>query len=247
MHKGFLGLTVGFMVLFSGGCDHRGTVHWEYSGDRGPEHWGTLDESFEMCAKGRNQSPISLTDFIEADLPPLAFSYGAAAKDILNNGHTIQVSFEKGSTLTVDQTDFTLLQCHFHAPSEHHVHARPFPMEAHLVHADDKGNLAVVAVLFEIGAANALLETFWKQMPQEAGQQRNLSEVHTVTGLLPQDRDYYRYNGSLTTPPGTEGVRWLIMKAAVTASEAQIKAFEHVMHHPNNRPIQPTNARVILK
>ncbi|MCF7972840.1 MAG: carbonic anhydrase family protein [Phycisphaerae bacterium] len=234
-------------MVFGGGCHTGGDVHWEYSGDKGPEHWGTLDKSFEMCSKGKNQSPINLTDFIEADLKPLKFNTAAFAREILNNGHTVQVNFEKGSKLTVDTIDFTLLQCHFHAPSEHHMNGKSYAMEAHLVHADDMGNLAVVAVMFEPGSVNPWLETLWKQMPKEQGERHSLSEGSTVRGILPNDRDYYRYNGSLTTPPGTEGVRWLVMKTTMTASEEQIKMFEQVMHHPNNRPIQPTNARMVLK
>ncbi|MDA0990375.1 MAG: carbonic anhydrase [Verrucomicrobia bacterium] len=235
------------ILLCGGGSSYGEGVHWTYSGDTGPEHWGELDESFEMCAKGKNQSPINLTDFIEADLPPIRFAYGAPARTILNNGHTIQVAFEAGNQMTIDGDDFRLLQFHFHAPSENHIDAKSFPMEAHLVHANDQGDLAVVAVMFESGEPNTLLDALWQQMPKVSGDEHPLPEQLMVDGLLPEDRDYYRFNGSLTTPPGTEGVRWFVLKEAVSASAEQIKTFEHVIHHPNNRPIQPTNARVVLK
>ena len=224
-----------------------GKAHWGYSGKTGPSHWGKLDKSFEMCSKGKNQSPIDIKNCLDVDLKPIKFDYCSLAKDIVNNGHTIQVDFKKGSKITIDNINFQLLQFHFHTPSENHIKGKEFPMEAHLVHIDKKGNIAVISVMFKVGEENTLLAELWKQMPEKKGEMHCLSKSGKASGLLPQNRDYYRFNGSLTTPPGTEGVRWIVMKRAMTASKEQIEKFAHVMHHPNNRPIQPINARVILE
>jgi carbonic anhydrase len=222
-------------------------VHWGYSGHEGPEHWGDLDPAFALCGTGKNQSPIDLSGFVEADLAPIAFEYGAGAQGAINNGHTIQANVAPGSRITVDGHGFELKQFHFHSPSENLVDGRSFPMEAHLVHADADGNLAVVAVLFEEGEANPAVAAVWEKMPAEAGGKAALETAADPQGLLPADRDYYRFNGSLTTPPCSEGVWWLVMKQPVTVSKEQIAAFEAVMHHPNNRPVQPANARPVLK
>jgi carbonic anhydrase len=222
-------------------------AHWSYSGHRGPEHWGELADAYKMCALGKNQSPIDLTGFIEAELPPLSLTYGAGASEILNNGHSVQVNYKGGSTLEIEGRAFELKQFHFHAPSENRIEGKSFPMEVHLVHADKDGNLAVIAVMVEEGEANGLLASLWKDMPRHEGDRSALSGGLNVMSLLPKDKDYYRFNGSLTTPPCSEGVFWVVMKEPVTASPEQIKEFEEVMHHPNNRPLQPKNARVILK
>lgn len=221
-------------------------IHWTYSGNGGPEHWGELDPKFVLCATGKNQSPVNLTGFVEADLAPIEFSYSPGGNEILNNGHTIQINYQQGSTIAVGGHAFELKQFHFHAPSENEIEGKSFPMEAHFVHADQDGNLAVVAVMLEEGAANAELEKAWQQMPAEGGK-HSLTPVVLASALLPESKDYYRFDGSLTTPPCSEGVWWLVMKAPVAVSKAQIEEFAHAMHHPNNRPIQPIFARAILK
>ena len=158
-----------FAVAHSGGLPH-----WGYSGDKGPKHWAELSPQYSACS-GKNQAPINLTEFIEADLEPLEFAYRAGGDEISNNGHTVQVSYEAGNTIGVDGQTFHLVQFHFHAPSENHVNGESFPMEAHLVHADKDGNLAVVAVLFTQGKANAALAEAWAKMPQHAGDKHTFS------------------------------------------------------------------------
>ena len=232
-------------VSLIGGCATQNT-HWGYSGHEGPENWATLSSDNFACS-GKNQSPINLSGFIEADLSPIQFNYKAGGHEILNNGHTVQVNYEKGSSIKVDGTAFELLQFHFHTPSENHINGQSFPMEAHLVHADKNGNLAVVAVMFKQGAANGGLTKAWSSMPKHAGDKHKLPQTVSASSILPENRDYYRFNGSLTTPPCSEGVRWLVMKNAVTVSKQQIEAFSHVLHGTNNRPIQAVNARTILK
>ena len=234
------------MLMLSGAAFSASSVHWEYSGEVGAENWAKLSPDFSACA-GKNQSPINLTGFIEAALKPIAFKYKAGSTDILNNGHTVQVNAAAGSSITLDGIQFELKQFHFHAPSENLIKGQSYPLEAHLVHADKDGNLAVVAVMFSEGKANKALEKAWAQMPMKEGDKVALSASLAPQDILPKNRDYYRFNGSLTTPPCTEGVRWLVMKHAVTASAEQIEAFTHVMHHPNNRPTQSVNARPVLK
>lgn len=223
-----------------------GQLHWSYSGDTGPEHWAELSPQYGACS-GKNQAPINLTEFVEADLEPIDFAYRAGGGEISNNGHTVQVSYEAGSTIGVDGQTFHLVQFHFHAPSENHIDGESFPMEAHLVHADKDGNLAVVAVMFTQGEANEALAEAWANLPQRAGDKYTLPSPIDASDLLPANRDHYRFNGSLTTPPCTEGVRWLVMKHPVSASKEQLETFARAIPHPNNRPIQATNARVVLQ
>lgn len=224
-----------------------GGQHWGYTGQTGPQHWGALKSEYALCGSGKNQSPVNLEAMVNADLPKIDFDYTTSAKDILNNGHTVQVNYKGGSSIEVDGTRFELKQFHFHAPSENMIDGKSFPMEGHLVHADAKGNLAVVAVMFEQGPANAAISKLWKQMPEHEGGDHMLAARVDVSDILPKNRDYYRFNGSLTTPPCTEGVRWLVMKQPVSLSAEQISAFKHVMHHDNNRPVQPMGARTVLK
>ena len=146
----------------------------------------------------------------------------------------------------VDGVSFELKQFHFHVPSENHINGKSYPMEAHLVHADKDNHLAVVAVMFEAGQPNALLDKVWQQAP-DIGGKASLTTDLPAAALLPSERDYYRFNGSLTTPPCSEGVRWLVLKQPVTASNAQLKQLVHHIHHENNRPLQAVNARVILQ
>jgi carbonic anhydrase len=222
-------------------------AQWGYSGEIGPEHWGELSDKYEMCAKGKNQSPIDLADFTDADLPPIEFSYSSDAKEIVNNGHSVQANYAAGSSISVDGHEYSLLQFHFHSPSENHIKGKSFPMEGHLVHADKDKNLAVVAVMFEEGKASGAMADLWEQMPSKAGDKATLSSSVNALTLLPENRDYYSFNGSLTTPPCSEGVKWMVMKQPVSVSNDQVEAFKRVMGHPNNRPVQPVNARAILE
>ncbi len=222
-------------------------AHWGYSGHEGPEHWGELDPKYAPCSEGRNQSPVNLTGMIESELPPIAINYQSGGNEILNNGHNVGVNYKPGSTITVEGNEFELKQFHFHAPGENTIEGRSYPMEAHFVHTDKEGRLAVISVMFKTGEKNAELEKAWAHMPEKAGEKNALPKSVDGDNLLPKDRDYYRFSGSLTTPPCSEGVLWLVMKNFDTASKEQIDKFAHTMHHPNNRPVQPLNSRAILK
>lgn len=224
-------------------------THWGYDGEAAPQNWSKLDPKFVMCGLGRNQSPIDISGFVEADLKPLKFKYSAGAQEIaiVNNGHTIQINYAPGSSVTVDGIEFELKQFHFHSPSENKIDGKQFPLEAHLVHADKDGNLAVVSAMFQEGAASPALAKLWEKLPTKSGDKNPLPTGLSVAQLLPASRDYYRYDGSLTTPPCSEGVRWLVMKKVGTVSKAQIDQFAKTMGHANNRPLNPVNARTVLK
>ena len=225
-------------------------IHWSYMGAEGPEYWGDLSKKFQMCKIGKNQSPIDISekDSIETkNLKPLLLKYNALATKIVNNGHTIKVSFEKGSKLEIDGKIFYLKQFHFHTPSENSIEGKLFPMEAHLVHISENGEIAVIGVMFELGKANNLLSKIIKNIPTKIGENKPLYAYKlNAIDLLPNNKNYYRFNGSLTTPPCSEGVRWFVLKTAVTISKEQLEKFSDVMGK-NNRPLQPINARKILK
>lgn len=220
--------------------------HWTYEGKNGPKEWGSLDSSYATCAVGKTQSPIDIKGAKKADLPALNFSYRTVPLSIIDNGHTIQVNYGPGSTLTVGERLYTLKQFHFHHPSEEHVNGKDFPLVAHLVHADADGHLAVVAVLFEIGNANSLVDTLWKNIPSEKEKPHDIPSISIqAQDLLPNERSYFTYAGSLTTPPCSERVSWYVLNSYATISPQQVAAFAKI-YPMNARPIQPTNGREIV-
>jgi carbonic anhydrase len=238
-------LTLGVMFACANAWAVTPGTHWDYSGEAGPQNWAKLTPEFQAC-NGENQSPVNLDGFIEAELAPLQVDYRNGASEVANNGHTVQVAYEPGSTLTLDGKTFELIQFHFHMPSENQIKGQSYPLEGHLVHADQNGNLAVVAVMFKAGEQNAVLASLWKTPPAEGKKQPVAPRVN-IRQMLPDDLDYYRFNGSLTTPPCSEGVRWLVLKQPIVASQDQIEAMTKAVGHANNRPLQPVNARVILQ
>jgi carbonic anhydrase len=221
--------------------------HWTYAGKEGPENWGNLDSSYAACSNGHAESPINITGARKTDLPALKFDYHSVPLNIVDNGHTIEINYAAGSTLTVGEQIYTLKQFHFHHPSEEHVDGKGFPLVAHLVHADADGHLAVVAVLFELGSANPLIDTLWKNIPSEKEKPQDIPSVSIqVRDLLPNGVGYFTYTGSLTTPPCTEGVSWYVLKRHVTVSPQQLAAFAKI-YPMDARPIQPTDGRDILE
>ncbi|NOU24076.1 MAG: carbonic anhydrase family protein [Methylotenera sp.] len=221
--------------------------HWTYEGKEGPESWGKLSPEFATCDVGRNQSPINIEETMHATLKPLKAIQKFAAKDIFNNGHTVQINFKEGNMLALDNAAFQMKQVHFHSPSENTIRGKSFPLEAHFVHADAKGNLTVIGVMYTEGKANTALAKLWEQLPNEISEPIELKNRVIPSDLIPENRSYYRFSGSLTTPPCSEGVRWLLMKNPLTVSKEQIEAFKHAVHHNNNRPVQALNGRVIVE
>ena len=221
-------------------------VEWGYEAENGPEVWAQLSSEYVLCAEGTHQSPIDIVNPISAKFPEFVFNYQPAALNIRNTGHTIEVAYPEGSWIEVDGTRYQLLQFHFHAPSEHTVVGQPFDMEMHLVHKSEDGNLAVVGVLIESGRENAEFTSIWDHIPSASGESLHIESVtFNAIDLLPGTRNTYRYDGSLTTPPCSEGVKWFVLTTPIEMSEAQIAAFRAIIHD-NNRPVQPLNGRKLL-
>jgi carbonic anhydrase len=219
--------------------------HWAYEGKEGPAEWGKIDTSFATCSMGHAQSPIDIKGATAADLPVLKFDYKAVPLNIIDNGHTIQITYPAGSSLTVGGKSYTLQQIHFHHPSEEQINGHASDMVAHFVHSDTEGHLAVVAVLLKQGAENSQLASVWKNIPSEKEKAVTVSGVQVnVTNLLPTDHGYYTFAGSLTTPPCSEGVTWYVLKQPTSISANEIAAFAK-LYPKNARPVQPLNNRKI--
>ena len=221
--------------------------HWSYEGKTGPQAWGKLKPEFSTCANGKRQSPIHIEDAITLQGPadPIQFNYQPSKGVVVNNGHTVQVDVTGDNTLTTRDTTYKLVQFHFHHPSEEQINQKTYPMVAHLVHRNEQGQLAVVAVLFNVGTANSLIHKVWTYMPLDANDSVRMPEgLVNLNELLPRDQRYYQFMGSLTTPPCTEGVLWMIFKQPVTVSAEQLKLLGQLF--PNNaRPVQPVNGRPV--
>jgi len=221
--------------------------HWGYDHKNGPTHWSEINAKYELCKNGKNQSPINITHQIKVPHDKLSINYHTNVVEILNNGHTIQFNVNLGSYIKIENKNFDLTQFHFHSPSENTINGKRFPLEGHFVHTDKKGNLTVLSVMFEDGDNNPIVEKLWEKMPSKIGKHIPLNENITAFNLMPKNKDYYRFNGSLTTPPCSEGVRWYVLKNPIAISTNQIKKFHSAVHHDNNRPIQPLNARLVLE
>lgn len=223
---------------------HAGAAHWSYQGEGGPATWGSLKPEFAKCASGARQSPIDIRDGIAVDLEPVKFDYRASGFGVIDNGHTVQVNVAAGNAIEVLGRRYELLQFHFHRPSEERINGRQFDMVAHLVHKDLDGRLAVVAVLLDRGSAQPLVQAIWNNLPLEKGEEQAARVPIDLNHLLPQDRRYYTYMGSLTTPPCSEGVLWMVMQQPVTVSPEQIDIFAR-LYPMNARPIQSAAGRLI--
>ena len=220
-------------------------AHWSYSGAGGPENWGKLSPENNKCATGTRQSPIDIRDGVKVELAPVKFDYQAGGYRVVDNGHTIQVNVAPGSTIEVLGRRYELVQFHFHKPAEERVNGRAFDMVAHLVHKDPEGRLAVVAVLLDRGGmAQPLIQTVWNNLPLEKGDEVAARAPLDLNALLPTDRRYYTYMGSLSEPPCTEGVLWMVMKTPVEVSPEQIAIFSR-LYPMNARPIQSVSGRLI--
>lgn len=226
---------------------HGGEVHWGYEGENGPQNWGKLKPEFNVCAIGKRQSPINIEESatLQGPAEPLQFNYTASSGTVVNNGHTIQVDLAGDNSLTVRGSTYRLLQFHFHTPSEEQVNYRNSSMVAHLVHKNNEGQLAVVAVLLDPGVANALIGKVWTYMPLDTNDRVRMPlGIIDMNELLPKDQRYFQFIGSLTTPPCTEGVLWMVLKQPTQLSREQIRMFQQLF--PNNaRPVQPVNGRPV--
>jgi carbonic anhydrase len=223
-----------------------GAEHWSYEGPQGPEKWGDLEPANRVCSVGGQQSPVDVVDTISAKLTPIKPNWARRADTIVNNGHTIQLNFAEGSKLTAPGGEYKLVQCHFHRPSEHLVNGKTYPMEVHFVHANAAGGLAVVGVLMENGKPNAMFNKIVSTMPAKEGPPVKADAAINPNGLLPSKLTYYRYPGSLTTPPCSETVDWLLLTEPIQVAAADVEAFSK-LYARNARPPQKSNRRFVLR
>ena len=221
--------------------------HWTYEGEEGPSRWGELDPSYAACGTGKSQSPIDVANATEQDLLNISFHYQPSAVNILNNGHTVQANYDPGSYIELDNTRYDVVQFHYHAPSEHTVDGESFPAELHIVHRNAEGNLAVVGILLRQGSENAAYQPFIDNLPAETTDVKEAGVTINAGDLLPSLGTTFRYSGSLTTPPCTEGVSWLLMTTPVELSAQQLAALDSLFEGGNNRPVQPINDRTLVE
>lgn len=227
---------------------HDGNATWSYEGETGPEHWGDLDPTYVLAKTGKEQSPIDLDPAASTaeGADALAFAYQPTTLEVLHNGHTVEDNYNDGGSIELGGTEYKLAQFHFHSPSEHTVAGKHAAAEMHFVHHDADGGLAVVAVFIDEGAENAVFKSIGNYLPEEVGRADHVDGISIdATALLPTNRATWRYDGSLTTPPCSEGVRWVVMKEHITASAEQIERFRR-LYGGNNRPTQPLNGRELV-
>ncbi|HEY8605488.1 MAG TPA: carbonic anhydrase family protein [Noviherbaspirillum sp.] len=217
---------------------------WSYEGENGPEQWAKLRPDWARCGAGQRQSPIDIRDGIQVDLEPVSFDYRPSSFNVVDTGRTVQVNLAPGNRISLTGRSYALEHFHFHRPAEEKIDGRGFEMVAHLVHRDDEGRMAVVAVLIENGSAHGLLQTVWNNLPLEKHMPVAPPALLDVGQILPQRREYYTYMGSITTPPCSEGVLWIVLKEPVQASARQIGIFSR-LYPMNARPVQPSSGRPI--
>ena len=220
--------------------------HWSYSGPAGPQTWGGLKPDFALCANGQRQSPIDIHGGLPVQLEPVQFNYKASRFGVVDNGHTVQANVAGGNFIEVGGRRFELKQFHFHRPSEERIDGRQFEMSLHLVHQDDRGRLAVVALLMDRGSPHPAVQKVWNSLPLERQEELPARTPLELADLLPDDPSYYTYMGSLTTPPCSEGVQWIVMRHPVSVSSAQIELFAR-LYPMNARPLQQVAGRRILQ
>jgi carbonic anhydrase len=243
--KAFAGLAL-CPLCATAGAAAEGAHHWSYEGEAGPARWGELDPANQVCSIGSQQSPIDIGSTVSANLFPIEVHWADTADTIVNNGHTIQLNMAEGSTLKLGGATFNLVQFHFHRPSEHMIDGKSFPMEVHFVHRMASGTLGVVGVLMQAGAANPAFAKIVATMPQSEGPAVKADAAINPNALLPAKLGYYRYEGSLTTPPCSEVVDWMVLTDPITVGAEDIAAFAK-LYPMNARPVQKDNRRFVLQ
>lgn len=221
----------------------RGTA-WSYEGELGPANWSKINDGWAKCGTGNRQSPIDLRDGIKVNLEQIAFDYHPSSFTEVNNGHTIQVEVGSGNFITVGNQTYELQQFHFHRPSEERINGKGTEMVMHMVHKSAEGKFAIVAVLLERGQQHGLMQTIWDNLPLEKNEVVSPSIVIDPMDALPEKREYFTYMGSLTEPPCTEGVLWMVFKQPRQASPSQMALFSR-LYPLNARPLQSTAGRMI--
>jgi carbonic anhydrase len=245
--RALIAITVICISLWMGEVAIAQPIHWSYQDITGPDHWAELDPAFATCQNGQGQSPINLTATESADLSTLDFNYSSVPLNLLNDGHTIQVPYAPGSYITFDDQRYDLLQFHFHSPSEHAIENKFWDAELHLVHQNNSGDLAVIAVLLKEEDTDSPTDAFDKiseSLPASQGNKIRTGKTINAQNLLPRQKTTYRYSGSLTTPPCSESVTWLVMSEPVSLPTAQMAQYKKLLNH-NNRPLQLREKRTV--
>jgi carbonic anhydrase len=247
---------IGVLIIFSsmlGACSFQAedshpiaAAHWTYEGAEGPEHWGD-EPSYATCSTGTSQSPIDISVPSEKDLKNISFHYQPSEVNILNNGHTAQVNYDAGSYIELDGARYDVAQFHYHTPSEHAIDGKLFAAEIHIVHKNADGELAVVGIMLEAGSENLAFAPFISNLPAEEAEVKDTGVTINAADFLPAVQTTFRYTGSLTTPPCTEGVHWLVMTVPVELSAAQLNSLATLFEHHNNRPVQELNDRPLAE
>lgn len=224
--------------------ERHASVPWSYGGAGGPDQWAELQPENRLCADGNRQSPIDIRETIKVDLTPIEFAYRPSQFRIIDTGRALQVAVSENRFSLLGKR-YELVQIQFHQPSEERIDGKGFDMAAHLIHRSDDNKLAVVAVMLEKGAEHPLIQTLWNHLPLERGEDIYPPGVAIdLNQLLPEKKQHFAYMGSLTTPPCTEGVLWLVMKNPVQVSAEQVAIFSR-LYQNNARPLQPSFGRLI--
>jgi len=236
-----------FCVVTTIGAAQTG-AHWDYYGKTGPLGWGRLDPAYRLCSEGKEQSPIDIRGAkLNKALQPIEFHYLSASVELENTGNGVVVHVKPGSYIVANGVRYDLQELEFHHPGEEAINGKLTDMDVHLTHKSADGKLAVLAVRLseDRGDPNATLATLWRHLPTEAGKTDKVNDLVNPGGLLPADRGYWTYTGSLTTPPCTEGVSWFVFEQPVSISRSQLRAFEALGYKINSRPVQDRNGRKI--
>jgi carbonic anhydrase len=217
---------------------------WSYEGETGPANWSRINPDWASCSSGTRQSPIDIRDGLKLDLEPIVFDYQPSSFTVVDNGHTVEVALGAGNFITIMNRRYELQQFHFHRPSEERINGKGFDMSVHLVHKDGAGRQAVLALLLERGTAQSAIQMVWNNLPLEKNDIIRPTMLLDASDLLPAQREYFIYMGSMATPPCSEGVLWMVMKQPVQAAPAQMALFSRLYPY-NVRPIQSSSGRII--
>ena len=222
---------------------------WGYTGENGPAQWGEISKAYATCQTGINQSPIDIQTATtnKLGLPALSIQYVDGPTRFRSINHTLQATMRRytANYINIDDKIYYLKQLDFHAPSEHTLNGRTYPLELQLVHKNQHGDIAIVAVMFDIDEPNQAIQNLWESFPTMTDNSMPIFSPVNINQLLPDDKTYWRYSGSLTTPPCTEGVTWAVLKTPVALSAEQLDKFHYIVGPANNRPLQPLNERKI--
>lgn len=215
---------------------------WGYGKNNGPHTWA---KDFKLCGKGERQSPIDIKNAEKAKLKNIKMNYEGKITKLHFTGHNLEFEVSGKNELFIDNKLYELKQFHFHTPSENLIRGKRFPLEAHFVNASEDGSLAVIAIFFEKGSKNEIFEELFKKLPKK-GQSLTLDTSLSPSSLFPKNKKYYEFQGSLTTPPCSEGVSWIVLKNTQKSSKASLAKLHKAMGN-NNRPVQPINKRKIYE